>query len=1841
MSYNDALEELRQLGAKKLKEKPVSKKTATTTKTKPKTTDRTSGGRQMSSTPPIPSQPAPTTRSALETAIRLPGLAAEGAVNALSFGLIPKALPPAETPIEKLWAGAGSGSGSLGAGGIVRAGAQKVLPVAKSAASVASTLPTSVKVGAGIGTGAIGVPIVQGTTTPDDTNRSFLQQTGASLRAGVGDVASTAGGTAKWLGAEELGENLSETGQNIREGYETQYSKPFTWKSFFEPEFYSTTVSRAVPFTASLIPAMVAGYKGAGSLVGKTSLSPFQKTVVSALGGAGVARPLESALEAGGVYDEAIARGMDEQQADAAANEVFKKNIALGGLDAAQLAVAFAPAPFKAAGTAGKVAMGAGRIGAGGLTEAGEEGYQEVIQRQALGDEVAFDDAMKQSMAVGGIFGAGMGGFGVVNDMIHAKVSEKTGIPQEQLNDNILDTIAENQQGKQIIEEATQEAVAGYVTTAGGTPGSNTDTTVGRLPQVADVPQQQVTEQQALPGIETPAANITGVTDETFLGANQYTEQIGQNVPIPTAEKIAQQPEIPTPTHSEILPGDTVTLKSTGKPLAVVDTSERTLLTVRNELGKQFRIGRKAVNVGGQQQVQGQPPAAQKQYQPIEPVRGEPVPGDTVTLKNSGKPLTVIDTPNRIMLTVQNDKGKQFRIGRKAVNIAERKIPQEQASVVKETSTSQVKPPTFTADKKQVNTAVKSEPATSGVFGFAAGKEPEIKRGRVSPAKINTNDLKRLSPKATREISENIAKSLKTVLRVGRVQRHAKGAEGTFDTHSGAGRLKRKRLASGRVVLHELGHGLEFNGGFKPHTQEMTALAAEYYPGKIPKGREASEGLAEYLWLYFTDNQLARDKAPKTTEQLEAFLDANSALRQAFDEALSVAQKDTASNNPMLQIGNDILRPSERSKVNIGEEYQVPQRKRLTFKLADYTIPLRDMYNAAMSRGFTGKNPARLAAISGTAREQAVSLFETIPRDKSGRFLVPGQKRSLKAIVEAIDKAYAKGVTIEDKKLYGVELFDRIYHAMRYHERYERGFEDAPREKGFYDELVADARENYPDIVAAIDEYSNILSETVLRHLVHGDVISEETATNIRKGSTTYLPLYHSGTSSGISSEESGKRRMAGQPVKRYSGHSGATMTFLEATMLKLTDTLSAVETNRVMLAIEDALRAKGMGLFGEIIDRPTVIKMIGRHQLEAQLDGANNVLSEGNPDDDGRIVRLFMPGNIRDIGKSEPVIIARHGDKQVYMRLARDVYESVLSMTPLSVDWVGKALLYIAQVSRFGALFNPRFIANAFARDVVGSNIQSQTQTRSMVWGYLKGAAESAGLDPELMSLYIQSGAYGSSVQEGINSLLRSTHNDGLMSTAAPGWKRTATGAFVRVVKTPHELLRVMEEASRVSEFEAMLKRDLKGIGLTIDDLKKGKIPDSLAGQVEDILVDAAHASREVVVNFGLHGTHEGFRKYARTVPFLQGGIQGIYREYRQVRDKPLETLKRWTIYVLPITLMSWALMHNDDRYRDMDSRSRDTYWWFDVDGFMVGVAKPYGYALPDMMLERFLDWTFNTDDTTRRKPLEDIDNVIKRTVGVPTTSMPVQAILDLMSNKNYFGSAIVPMREMNSMPEFRYGPGNSKAAIKMAGVAARLMAENGPSPRQIDYFMEASFGGVGELAMNILSKGVGAVSPGSPGSEKRAGIEYAPVVGSLIYGPAEGGSRVTDKFYKDKSHAGLMRDKVKNNVKNGLPAAKGLSEHDVLLVRSWPALNAISNDLADLRAQQRDINSSEEYTPTQKRLVNIRVSWVTKVACGYLYRRPVPEPPKELDITDADIQDILNYYDNLTAKAVQRAKK
>jgi len=262
-----------------------------------------------------------------------------------------------------------------------------------------------------------------------DTERNMKWGT---FTAGVGDLVANVGGVMRWLGNDGIGDKLTRYGQFMQVQAEPVPFEPdeFTWRSIFDPRFLGTYGLRMLPTLMVLAATSLVGFAAAGAGAGALATSAVTKgamgvrtagvvkTMLQGLGGAALSRPIESSLEAGAAYDEARRKGFSHEDADLMADRVFNDNMKLMGLDAAQMGVAFMPM-----GSLGTSAMGAvrrglvktaqigGKMAFTGITEGGEEVYQELILKRAMGEPFDLNDPETQLVfSLGAIAGIGFGG---------------------------------------------------------------------------------------------------------------------------------------------------------------------------------------------------------------------------------------------------------------------------------------------------------------------------------------------------------------------------------------------------------------------------------------------------------------------------------------------------------------------------------------------------------------------------------------------------------------------------------------------------------------------------------------------------------------------------------------------------------------------------------------------------------------------------------------------------------------------------------------------------------------------------------------------------------------------------------------------------------------------------------------------------------------------------------------------------------------------------------------------------------------------------------------------------------------------------------------------------------------------------------------------------------------------------------------------------------------------------------------------------------------------------------------------------------------------------------------
>lgn len=987
-------------------------------------------------------------------------------------------------------------------------------------------------------------------------------------------------------------------------------------------------------------------------------------------------------------------------------------------------------------------------------------------------------------------------------------------------------------------------------------------------------------------------------------------------------------------------------------------------------------------------------------------------------------------------------------------------------------------------------------------------------------------------------------------------------------------------------------------------------------------------------------------------------------------------------------------------------------------KVFDFTIPFRDLYNKAKENDFEGTDFVKLMAISGAAVEKSRRAFSNVALDHRGRkiinyksreelpdFLVPKYdelhqkyKSAEKALAEINDRTLqvimsdamehiatrtkdirgtdleklSEGLKLEQTLTSASDIFGAVAQAYRYNERYERGFRNNPMERDVADGTIRQARELFPELDSLVKEYTHNLSTIILDKLQRAGVITAQAKKNIMKGSTFYVPTFYATESTPTPSGKSQAGKTAGLPVKKYGGKKQAVHHILTATMMKLNEVEQAIEYKRVLDGIEGALRTKETGMFGEIIPENRVPIKFSAAQIESQMDEFINESSE-DQDIGNKVLSIFVPGGLQSFG-NKPVIMNWHDKKRVYMRLAPDLFNSLMAMRPADVKGFMRFMAKLSGITRYSVTaLNPRYIFNAISRDFVSAGVQREG-SRNVIKGTFKGALYALedtklgkkilrhAMDKrkvksydDLIDQYMASGAFMSATENVLQGLRRSSITDGLLPTDVKNVKKSPVSRTLNVLGNfPGEIMRAQEQMQRFTEFEERIRTLAAENNIDPEIILDGslKIPKGKEKIVEKILVDAAYAASEITSNFSLHGSSEFFRHGGSAITFLHGTLQGIYREIRALR-RGSTTIPRLALYTLPVTVAAWAMLQafSDDE-EEIPSHTKDRYWIFQVPGtpYKLTVGKPFMYALPVNYLERFLDDLLGDldGDVNEREWNEDLINPLKEAFSIPFAPPILSTMIDLKANEQWHGGPIVPVGEERIAVTERFDYfRTSDASIAMS----RLLEPIGIkfSPRQMDYFFRNTFGFLGEAALWTGSIPASAFVEDRPEKEGlfsdpfKEGIERAPLVGGLLLGETEGGSRTVDRFYQRSAESTELYNTTRKWFEQFRETGsidhikKRITPQDIELLKYYPVFNKYSSIMKQIRDEERAIRKSDQYTPEQKKQAKLKTDYYIRVIANSPFGH-VPTPPTSLNITQEEIDYFALYIRAEGNKAYQR---
>lgn len=852
-------------------------------------------------------------------------------------------------------------------------------------------------------------------------------------------------------------------------------------------------------------------------------------------------------------------------------------------------------------------------------------------------------------------------------------------------------------------------------------------------------------------------------------------------------------------------------------------------------------------------------------------------------------------------------------------------------------------------------------------------------------------------------------------------------AAGVYNTLSGSIRLR--SLNDLETLSHEVGHLL--SARFPAIGRLQAAHAGELRPLASRGRRPLEEGWAEWMRLYLSQPGQAQARAPGFARDFEALLMQHPQERALLDRAATEIDA-WFRQSPEDRLGSKIGHRPRGLEDLADTARAVPARA--VFETLDRFNPIKQWTRElAGGRSLPVRDDPYLMTRLSAGSDGIIDHFiraGTLPFDFDARAAGPAGP----ALADVLRPVRARA-----------EEFQRYMVARRAEELHARRIETP-----FTDEEVQGTIRAYesPEFRAAFDGVLRF-QDQVLQYAVDGGLVSHELADRMRAASQNYVPFRR------VFEEADGgptraRRSLADQtnPIRRIHGSALNVESPLQSILDNTAVLITATNRN---YAVATLARLAG--------SRPGV----GGRALERLPDGV-----QGQRVRVADIVRLF-----EDAGQTiDPQVAQALGDWAVFFRQRQRVdkqfrqvtvqmngrpvtyevndgllFESLSHMAPPETNSVEALLSGVGRTLRAGVVFDPSYMLRNLSRDQLTAWVQSRA-------GYLpvvdaaRGMAAVALHSPEYWRFQAFGGGQSSfwAVQDKDAARLIGD----VLDARPPGASRTFP-----VVQSARQAVRLLERLGEITES-----------GSRLGEARKAEAQARAAGQSPgDAALTGTFAGREVSTDFAMRGASRSLYFLSRITPFLNAGIQGLYKGARSLGERGFRdsfvpvTVKAAAGVTLP-SLALWYWTKDEPWYQDLPDSEKTAYWHLppvEPGGAPIRIASPFEFGflfgkVPVMAVEA---WQSDLKD----REGERFANAAMQTFGLRIAPPALLVPIELKTNYNFYQDRpIVP--PFTTPGPYDYSPHTSEAAKAIAEAA-------GVSSLKVEHAVRGILGSLGTLGL------------------------------------------------------------------------------------------------------------------------------------------------------------------------------
>ncbi len=683
---------------------------------------------------------------------------------------------------------------------------------------------------------------------------------------------------------------------------------------------------------------------------------------------------------------------------------------------------------------------------------------------------------------------------------------------------------------------------------------------------------------------------------------------------------------------------------------------------------------------------------------------------------------------------------------------------------------------------------------------------------------------------------------------------------------------------------------------------------------------------------------------------------------------------------------------------------------------------------------------------------------------------------------------------------------------------------EAGYKSGFTDKEIADVLSKFgtPEMEAVRKKLIQI-NDDMLQQLVNSGVVSKELASTLRERWPNYVPLFRQLEDEAVGFEGGLSKALANvaSPIKALKGSEKKVIDPLENMVRNIFQSTSAAERNKVALQLAKL----------------------------ADQDASETFIRKLGPDE--------------EVGRKNVLNVKIDG-KNVKYEVQPEVYKAMLNLDQESSNMLIKALQAPASLLRSGATLTPEFSLRNPMRDVIQAFIVSESGFNPII-DFPVGLIQTIKKGNLYKQWVDNMGDFGNVV-----SMDRNAHKEALRKVLG----ERNSKKFVNIVngKGLMRLLRAItdttESATKVGEFRAALR--------------KGASPQ-----------EAAFRSRDIM-DFGRSGS--AIRQTNKVIAFLNANIQGKSKLIRAAKADPIGVSTRAFVAVtLPTVgafLMTKYLANDTQKQTIAESPNwlKDSFWLIPIPGtdVVARIPKPFDLApIFSNLPERALEFAYNKDK-------EAFDGFARRSLAsyaIPVQITGLLPFVEGMANYSFFREGpIIPEREQGLLKKDQYDPVRTTETGKLlAGLADKITGGQGPfknfgSPRIMDNTIQGLTAGLGSYATSAIDSilqgkipftnfKVGPAAVDRPSAPAKR-LEQQPLARAFLVDPLQS-TRTMDKLYTRKEE---LSDEKSSAKLNKQPFDKGK-------LRDLKGLESTADKLSTINKQIRQIESSRDLLPTQKR--------------------------------------------------------